>query len=84
MDEKSPPKSIDDLKGLDPKSIQAVKDSAIVILWNPKPNAPSTAVIAYEKDVPTQGGMVVTLSGVPQRMTPDEFKAAEKVSAPPK
>jgi hypothetical protein len=74
------PKKLEDLRGLDARTIQAVKDGVYVVLWGANPNAPGTAIVAYEKDVPTKGGMTANMTGSVVRMTPDEFKAAPKAS----
>jgi hypothetical protein len=75
----TPPKKVEDLKELDAKTVKAIKEGEVVVLWNASANTtPGTAVIAYEKDVPTRGGMVATFSGSVIRMTPEEFKAAPK------
>jgi hypothetical protein len=76
----TPPKKLEDLKGLDARAAQAVKDGLYVVLWGAAPNAPGTAVVAYEKDVPAKGGMVANLTGTVSRMTPQEFQAAPKAS----
>lgn len=52
------------------------------ILLNGDPGQSATAVIAYEKDAPTQGGMVLTCDFTPQRMTVQEFQAAPKAGQP--
>ena len=38
----------------------------------------TTAVVAYEKDVPTQGGLVLLHNGTVKKMTAAEFTAAPK------
>ena len=52
------------------------------ILLNGDPGQSATAVIAYEKDAPTQGGVVLTCDFTPQRMTAQEFQAAPKAGQP--
>jgi hypothetical protein len=76
------PKKIESLGGLEPRVIQAVKSGEYVILWGAGANTPGTAVIAYEKDVPTKGGMVANFTGTVTRMTPQEFQAAPKAAKP--
>jgi hypothetical protein len=75
-----PPKKIEDLKGLDSRTIKALQDGDYVVLWGARENTPATAVIAYEKDVPKKGGMVANFTGSVVRMTAEEFKAAPKAS----
>jgi hypothetical protein len=74
------PKKLEDLKGLDARTVQLVQDGVYVVLWGASPNAPGTAIVAYEKNVPTKGGMVVNLTASVSRMSPQEFKAATKAS----
>jgi hypothetical protein len=76
----SPPKKVEDLKGLDARAVEAIKDGTYVVLWNANPNAPGTAIVAYEKDVPTKGGMAADLTGTVKRMTAQEFQTATKAS----
>jgi hypothetical protein len=77
----SPPKKVEDLKGLDAKTVQAIKDGIYVVLWNANPNAPGTAIVAFEKNVPKNGGMVADMTGSVKKMTPQEFLAAPKAAA---
>jgi hypothetical protein len=74
----TPPKKVEDLAGLEPRVVQAIKGGQYVVLWNASPNAPGSAVVAYEKEVPAAGGMVATLNGAVNRMTPQEFREAPK------
>ena len=70
-----PPKKIEDLKGLDAETRKALNAGIYVVLWGASPNAPGTAIVAYEKDVPKKGGMVANFTGTVSQMTPAEFKA---------
>jgi hypothetical protein len=74
------PKKIQDLKDLDAQTVRAVKEGEYVVVWDAPRNAPGSTVIAYEKDAPTQGGVVATLGGTATSMTAEEFKAAPKVA----
>jgi hypothetical protein len=76
----SPPKKVEDMKELDARAVQAVKDGAYVVVWNASPNSPGSAIVAYEKDVPTNGGMVADLTGAVRKTTPQEFKTAPKAA----
>jgi hypothetical protein len=78
----TPPKKVEDLKGLNAEIVKAVKDGVYVVLWNAKSGAPGTAIVAYEKDVPTKGGMVADLNASVRRMTAQEFQAAPKADKP--
>jgi hypothetical protein len=77
----SAPKKLEDLKDLDARAKRFVQDGTYVVIWNAAPNTPATALIAYEKDVPKEGGMVADLTGAVRRMTPLEFEAAPKAAA---
>jgi hypothetical protein len=59
------------------KRIQA----GLYVLLRGDPAQAGNAVLAYEKDAPTQGGIVV-VGYVPQRMTLQEFQAAFKAGQP--
>jgi hypothetical protein len=66
-----------------PLGYQAVASGAIVIV--PGATMPgegerggSTAVVAYEKDVPTQGGLVLLHNRTLEKMTPAEWKSAPR------
>jgi hypothetical protein len=74
------PKKVEDLKGLDPRVVKAVKDGEYVVVWNAAPATSLSAVIAYERDVPKQGGMVAKLDGSVTKMTPKEYETAPKAT----
>jgi hypothetical protein len=77
----TPPKRVEDLKGLDAQTVKAIKDGEVIVVWNASAaTTPGGAVIAYEKNVPTLGGMAATFSGSVIRMSPQEFQAAPKVA----
>lgn len=77
----TPPKKVEDLKELDAQTVKAIKEGDVIVVWNASANTtPGGAVIAYEKDVPTRGGMAATFDGSVRQMTPQEFKAAPKVA----
>jgi hypothetical protein len=85
-----PPARLDDLKGtrtVAQNGYDAVKKGSIIVLWS----APMTdfseegggkdaadEVLAYEKNVPAQGGKVLMLDRSVKTMTADEFKSAKK------
>ncbi len=56
----------------------AIQDGQIVILWRVGYDPNSTAILAYEKTVPTSGGNVLLRNGTVKTMTADEFKSAPK------
>lgn len=77
------PSSADDLRpylGETPGPYQGLKDGHYVFVWNASladnPGA-FEHVLAYLKDVPTQGGPVLFMDGSVRDLPPDEFKAAK-------
>jgi hypothetical protein len=76
-----------DLKRQASKLYEAVEAGQIVVFWGADPaRAPggaSNTVLAYDKDVPEKGGVVVMLSGTPGNMTAEEFKKAPKAGKAP-
>lgn len=67
-----------------PTAFQAVQSGEVVVVWGAKmPDEGDAAtapdhVLAYEKNVPTEGGWVLLLNGNIKQMTAEEFKAAPK------
>ena len=65
-----------------PRGYQAVKSGEIVVVWGaPMAGEGETgtdAVIAYEKKVPTDGGLVLLHNGTVKEMSADAFKSAPK------
>ena len=77
-----PPHQLSDLannryEGISPIAVAALKKGEIVVVWDVGATDSGT-VLAYEKEVPTQGGEVLMADGTVRRMTADEFKAAKK------
>jgi hypothetical protein len=77
-----PAKTLEDFRQAEqifPRGFRALKTGECVFDWAAyaNPSAASTAVLAYEKDVPGKGGYVVLLNGTVKNMTADEFKAAQ-------
>jgi len=66
-----------DVQHDDAKLYRAIQAGQYVLL-NGDPARDASAVIAYEKDAPTKGGIVLPLGFVPRHMNADEFKAAPK------
>jgi hypothetical protein len=68
-----------------PGPVQGLKDGRYVFIWNVnlKDYFGSTAdtILAYHKDVPTQGGPVVYMTGETRDLTPAEFKSAKLAKA---
>jgi hypothetical protein len=81
-----PPAKLSDLdrhKALFPRAYDAVKSGQVVVLWGTPPKGEGEVgkdevVIAYDKDVPTNGGHVLLSAGTVKKMSADEFKAAPK------
>ena len=95
---KRPPKSLRDFEPFregTPNGIGAAARGEVVVLWGAKlndlteegTNDSPDEVLAYLKDVPEKGGLVLMKNRKIKSMTPEEFKAAPKAvteSPPPK
>jgi hypothetical protein len=61
-----------------PHAIQGLNDGSIVFLYGVRltemTEGASQTVLAYEKDVPANGGLVVMADGTPRQVTPQEFQ----------
>ncbi len=89
---KKPPKNLKDFEPYregTPNGIGAASRGEIVVLWGAKLNdlteegtgdSPDE-VLAYMKDVPTKGGMVLMKNRKIKSMTAEEFKAAPKAGS---
>jgi len=81
-----PPAKLGDLdrhKALFPRAYEAVKSGKVVVLWGTPPKGEGEVgkdevVIAYDKEVPTNGGHVLLSAGTIKTMSADEFRAAPK------
>jgi hypothetical protein len=76
-----PPQQLSDLtqkanEMISPAGTGALRRGDCVAVFGVDPGKDSGAVLAYEKDAPTQGGWVVLANGTPQKMTADALKAA--------
>ncbi|OJW14712.1 MAG: hypothetical protein BGO49_17145 [Planctomycetales bacterium 71-10] len=88
-----PPKNMKELRANpgDSGGADLVLSGSVVVIWNvPLPDtkeepggSPNEEVLAYGKDVPTQGGPVLLLNRTVRRMTADEFKAAPQAKPGP-
>jgi hypothetical protein len=85
-DRTKPPGRLADLGAVEPMlpmSAQAIRSGDIVYVWgtglSTGGNA-SSAVVAYEKKVPAEGGWVLTQDGTVKKMTANEFKSAPKAT----
>lgn len=65
-----------------PAGYAAVKSGDIVIVWGVsmggEGDAGTEEVVAYDKNAPTDGGMVLLMNGKVKKMTAAEFAAAPK------
>src|SRR5262245_24657180 len=80
---KRPPAKATDLKPLAlafQEGYRAVQDGQYVVFWGVdlSNSSKAKAVLAYEKDVPEQGGLVLLGNGTIKTMTAPEFQAAPK------
>lgn len=88
-DSHKPPTSTKDFNRyaqMAPAGCQAVRDGSVEVFWGVNladlGDAPSSdsadEVLAYEKQVPSAGGMVLLKNRTVREMTAEEFKAAPK------
>lgn len=83
-DHKKPPRQLSDFDHpYEPANIDgyaALRSGECVMIWGGSmPGASAgTTVVAYEKAVPAQGGLVLFQDGTIKQVTADEFKAAPK------
>jgi len=84
------PKDLEPYYERDAKLTQALDSGQYVFYWNVriedmiKGAGTSNTVIAYEKDVPTKGGLVLIGDTSVRRMTAQEFAQAPKATPPSK
>jgi hypothetical protein len=80
QEKKQPPQRVEDLRPfrrVSPGSIlQKVQAGEYVVHWQ----ARGSEVLAWEKDCPDQGGMVLLADGTVKKMSKDEFLAARPKS----
>lgn len=84
----SAPRSLQDLADLKrdmPKVYKAIEDGEYIVLWGADPlRAPAgttNTVLAYDKDVPENGGVVAFLDGSIRTVTAQEFEKFDKPGA---
>jgi hypothetical protein len=75
-----PPHQLSDLaskqyESIYPAAIEDLRKGRVIVVWDVQ-GKDSGTVIAYEKDVPTQGGAVLMADGTIRQMSADELKAA--------
>jgi hypothetical protein len=79
-EKKKPPTHLDDLLAYEPMSpgaFAAVRDGDVVLAWKTPMAAGSQKVVAYEKDVPDKGGLVLRQDGQVVTMSAQEFKQSQ-------
>jgi hypothetical protein len=66
-----------------PVGFKALKDGAAVVFWSaPIKEGDTSTVLAYEKQVPQEGGFVLMQDGTTvKKMTAEEFKSAAKAGS---
>jgi hypothetical protein len=77
--QEKPPSEVEDLaryEGVYPSTLKDLRDGKYIVVWDVKTKDSGT-VLAYEKDVPTNGGTVVMADGAVKTMTADQFKRAK-------
>ena len=74
-------KDVEDRQAAVPAAVAAIKSGDVKVYWgvgiDDGPEAAST-VLAFQKDVPENGGEVLMQDGNARKMTAEEFKAAKK------
>ena len=86
---KKAPKSLKDVESLEmggPTGLASVRNKDVVVQWGAElpdlgeepGKTPSDKVLAYEKKVPEQGGLVLMLDRTIKSMTAEEFKSAPR------
>jgi hypothetical protein len=76
-----PPKQLADFKqyqGIDPVVLKALENGDYFAIWGVSLSKDPGAVIAYEKDAPTKGGLVLLADSAVKKMTAQEVLAATK------
>jgi hypothetical protein len=78
-----PPGKLADLTGKDyepiyPNAVRGLRDGQYVVVWGTKPGKGGKAVLAYEKDAPKSGGVVLLANGTVTTLSADAVRAALK------
>jgi hypothetical protein len=74
------PSKLDELTDMKrdlPQVYRAIQDGAYVVYWN-VPLTPAGSIVAYERDAPTKGGVVLAADGSVSHLTAEEFRTASK------
>ncbi len=78
-------KDLQSSKALTPAGFEAVRKGDVVVRWGAVlsdtseegSKDPADEVLAFEKAVPTEGGLVLMLNRTTKQMTAEEFKGAK-------
>jgi hypothetical protein len=75
-----PPAGLADVKGYGTvfsEGLRAVREGRVVVNWGvaDPTGAAAKQILAYDKDAPTQGGLVVFGDGTIKEVTPEEFRS---------
>src|SRR5262249_51008013 len=78
-----PPKQLSDLnrkamEPLYPEGMRGLQSGQYIVVWGTPTSKDSQAVLAYEKDAPQNGGMVLLGDGSMKHMAADQLNAALK------
>jgi hypothetical protein len=82
-EKQQPPRQLADVKGYGTafsEGMQALKEGRCIVIWGldlTNPDAAARKILAYEKQVPQQGGLVLMGNRTIKQMTPEEFQAAK-------
>lgn len=74
---------LDRFESMYTRGFHAVKSGDVVVIWGAAlkgegQTGQNESVVAYEKAVPSEGGLVLLSAGSIKKMSADEFKAAPK------
>lgn len=69
---------LSELKRDHPKIHKAIQDGVYVVNWSVPLTGSAQTILAYVRDAPTKGGVVLLVDGSTRNMTAAEFEAAPK------
>jgi hypothetical protein len=79
---------VERVRNMFPRGYEAVKSGNVVVHWGSPAQGEgdigktSEAVVAYEKQVPTEGGYVLLSAGSVKKLTAEEFASTPKAGKP--
>jgi hypothetical protein len=80
-EKRKPPGRLAELEPVEPylpSAAPLLRDGTLVYVWGAAHMADGTAVVAYEKAAPTEGGAVLLQNGQVKKLSATEFAAAPK------